>query len=203
MRIERIGENLAVKDNQNRIKHITPYNGIFVHKHPFDSNFVLLSDRSKKSVKDAIKIKVSDVDKVGLHWVRNASRDILMIFLSNLLDDTKSILDTESYLDSHLLMNANADEFPLEYGEISNDPTHVFNSYDTSGAVLLLVDAPDDSFNFRITNGGLWGLWLKEGNEESIMTYTGNVNFQHVIAVGKTVSVSYDINTNLYTIVDI
>jgi hypothetical protein len=203
MRIEKTGDYLVLKDNQNQVKNIVPYKGIFVHKHPVNSNFILLSDRSKKSIKDAIRVRVSDVDKVGAHTVRNASRGVLMLYLSILLDPNKSILDTENYVDGHLLMNANADEFPLEYGEISNEPTHIFNSYDTSGAVLLLLDSPDDSFSFRITNGGLWNMWLKDANEESIISYTGNTGIQQQIAVGKTVNVDYDINTNLYTITDI
>lgn len=203
MRIEKTGDYLVIKDNQKQVRNILPYKGIFVHKHPVDSNFVLLSDRSKKSVKDAIRIKVSDVDKVGTHLVRNANRSVLMIYLSILLDPTKSILDTENYIDGHLIMNANSDEFPLAYGDISSDLTHVFNSYDTSGAVLVIEDSPDDSFSFRITNGGLWSLWLKNADGENIFSYTGNVSTQQSIAVGKTVNVDYDVNTNLYTITDI
>lgn len=203
MRIEKTGDYLTIKDNQNQVKHIVPYKGIFVHKHPVNSNFVLLSDRSKKSVKDAIRIKVSDVDKVGDHWVRNASRGVLMLYLSNLLDPSKSILDTEIYVDGHLIVNANADEFPLAVGEIANEPTHIFNSFDTSGAVLLVLDAPDNSFSFRITNGGLWNAWIKNADEESIFVYKGRTNIQQQISVGRTVQVNYDINTNLYTITDL
>lgn len=203
MRIEKTGDYLVIKDNDNQVKHFAPYKGIFVHKHPVDANFILLSDRSKKSVKDAIRIRVSDVEKVGMHLVRNASRAILLIYLSILLDPTKSILDTHNSVDGHLLMNANADEFPLEYGEISNEPTHIFNAYDTSGAVFLLLDAPDDSFSFRITNGGLWNMWLKDANEESIISYTGNTGIQQQIAVGKTVQIDFDINTGIYTITDL
>lgn len=203
MRIEKTGDYLVIKDNDNQVKHFTPYKGIFVHKHPIDANFILLSDRSKKSVKDAIRVRVSDVEKVGTHLVRNASRAILLIYVSILLDPTKSILDTANSVDGHLLMNANADEFPLEYGEISNEPTHLFNSYDTSGAVFLLLDTPDDNFSFRITNGGLWNMWLKDANEESTISYTGNTGIQQQIAVGKTVSVDFDIDTGIYTITDL
>lgn len=205
MKIEQTGDYLVIKNNRNEIKHLTPVKGIFIHQHPFDNNFILLSDRSKKSVKDAIRIKVSDVEKVGTHLVHNASRAILLIYLSVLLDPTKSLLDTENYANGHLLMNANADEFPLEYGEISNEPTHVFNSYDASGATLLFVEQPDESFSFRITNGGLWGLWIKDADEESLInyTFTGNPAIQQQIPAGRTVQVNYDVETNIYTLTDI
>jgi hypothetical protein len=203
MRIEKTGDYLVIKDNYNQVKHFTPYKGIFVHKHPVDANFILLSDSSKKSVKDSIRIRVSDVEKVGTHLVRNASRAILLIYVSILLDPTKSILDTHNSVDGHLLMNANSDEFPLAYGDISNEPTHVFNSYDASGVVLLLEDTPEDSFSFRITNGGLWNIWLKDANEESIISYTGNLAIQQQIAVGKTVQIDFDIDTGIFTITDL
>jgi hypothetical protein len=203
MRIEKTGDYLVIKDNYNQVKHFTPYKGIFVHKHPVDANFILLSDRSKKSVKDSIRIKVSDVKKVGTHLVHNASRAILLIYVSILLDPTKSILDTHNSVDGHLLMNANSDEFPLAYGDISNEPTHVFNSYDASGVVLLLEDTPDESFSFRITNGGLSNLWLKDISGESIISYTGNTAIQQQISVGKTVRVDFDIDTGIFTITDL
>ncbi len=203
MRIETTGDFLAIKDNQLEVKHLIPKKGIFVHKHPIDNDFILLSDRSKKSIKDAIRVRVSQLDKVGNYLVYNASRAIALIYLSILLDPTKSILNSPNKVDGHWLMNANSDEFPLAYGDISNQPTHIFNSYDASGAVLLLEDAPDDSFSFRITNGSLWHVWLKNVDDENIFVYKGRTDTQQQISVGRTVQVDYDINTNLYTITDL
>lgn len=205
MRIEKTGDYLVIKDNSNQVKHIAPYKGIFVHKHPCDDNFILLSDRSKKSVKDAIRIRVSDVDKVGNHWVRNASRGVLLLYVSILLDPTKSILNTENYVDGHRILNANVSEFPVEYEAIANEPTHVFNSYDAGHATLLFVEQPEESFSFRITNGGLGELWVKDADEESLFNYsfTGSPAIQQQIPTGKTLQVHYDVETNIYTMTDI
>jgi len=205
MRIEKTGDYLVIKDNQNQVKHITPYNGVFIHRHSFDNNFILLSDRSKKSVKDAIRIKVSDVDKVGSHWVRNPSRGILMLYLSMLLDPSKSILDTETSVDNHRLLNTNSSEYQLEYEAISDEPTHIFNSYDAGQTTLLFVGQPEESFSFRITNGGFGELWVKDADEESLFnyTFTGSPAIQQKIPTGKTVQVNYDVETNIYTMTDI
>lgn len=203
MKIETIGDFLAIKDNQNEVKHLVPKNRIFVHKHPIDNGCILFSDRSKKSVKDAIRIRVSDLTKIGLYVVDKPSRAIALIYISILLDPTKSILNTYSTLDGYLLMNGNSDEFPLEYDDISNEPIHVFNSYDLSPAVLLIEGAASKSFTYRITNGALFNATLRNDANGAVFSYLGVVNTEYLIAVGKTIEVDFDINTGIHTITNL
>lgn len=203
MKIERIGDFLALKDNQNEIKHLVPTSRIFLHKHPLKEDYILLSDSSKTSIKDAIHLKSRDVDRVGIRYVDNPSRGILFIYLTILLDKSRAILNTQNSVDGYLLEITSEKTTIVDVDDLIEEPIHFFNSYDAANPVLSIQGLPSENSTFRVTNGGLWGLFLENENQESIFVYKGNKYVRYQVGIGKTIEVSFDKTTGIFTMIDL
>jgi len=176
MKIERIGDFLAIKDNQNQIEYLVPTSRVFLHKHPLKEDYILLSDSSKTSIKDSIQLKATDVDWVGIHYVNKPSRGILFIYLTMLLDENRALIE---------------------------ERIHIFNAYAAANPILSIEGLPSQNTTFRITNGGLWGLFLENENEENIFVYKTKRYTRYQLNIGKTVEVFFDTTTGIFTITDL
>jgi hypothetical protein len=203
MRIERTGDYLVIKDNYKQVKHFTPSKGLFVHKHPTDSNFILFSNTSKVSIKDAIRIDVSSLEKIGEYVVLNPSRAIALIYVSILLDESKSILDLVNYVDGRRLVVLPVENHYVESEELSEEPQHFFCSYDVGWTNFFLSDAPTENVSFLLTCGSLWTVFIKTSNLESVISYKGTLSAQQKINVGQTVKLDFNVETGIYTLTDL
>jgi len=203
MKIERLGNFLALKDNQNEIKHLIPASRIFLHKHPLKEDYILLSDSSKTSIKDAILLKAKDVNRVGIRYVDNPSRGILFIYLTMLLDESRAILNTQNSIDGYLLEMTTEQIYTVDVDDLIEERTHIFNAYDAANPILSIQGLPSENTTFRVTNGGLWGLFLENENQGNIFVYKTKLYTRYQLNIGKTVEVSFDTATGIFTITDI
>jgi hypothetical protein len=203
MKIERIGDFLALKDNQNQIEHLVPMSRVFVHKHPLKEDYILLSDTSKTSIKDSIQLKATDVDRVGIHYVNKPSRGILFIYLTMLLDESRAILNTQNTIDGYLLEMTTEQIHTVDVDDLIEERTHIFNAYDAANPTLSIQGLPSENTTFRITNGGLWGLFLENENQGNIFVHKTKLYTRYQLNIGKTVEVSFDTTTGIFTITDL
>lgn len=203
MKIERLGNFLAIKDNQNELKHLVPFNRIFVHKHPLKKDYLLISDRSKPSIKDAIQIKASDVDRIGKRYINKLHRGILFIYLALFLDESRAFIGTPNSVDGYLVEITDLKTIILDVDDLVEEPVHAFTAYDGQDPTIIVQGLPEQSTTFRITNGGLWGLFLENEEEENAFIYNGNQYTRYQIRFGRTVEVDFDVETGLFTITDI
>jgi len=203
MKIERIGDFLAIKDNQNQIEYLVPTSRVFLHKHPLKEDYILLSDSSKTSIKDSIQLKATDVDWVGIHYVNKPSRGILFIYLTMLLDENRAILKTKNSIDGYLLEMTTEQIYAVDVDDLIEERIHIFNAYAAANPILSIEGLPSQNTTFRITNGGLWGLFLENENEENIFVYKTKRYTRYQLNIGKTVEVFFDTTTGIFTITDL
>lgn len=203
MKIERIGDFLAIKDNLDELKHIVPFYRIFVHKHPLKKDYLLISDRSKPSVKDAIHIKASDVDRIGKRYINKLHRGILFIYLALFLDESRAFIGTPNSVDGYIVEIIDLKTTYLDVDDLVEEPVHTFNAYDGQDPKIIVQGLPEQSTTFRITNGGLWGLFLENEEVENAFIYNGTQYNRYQIRFGRTVEVAFDVETGLFTIIDI
>lgn len=203
MRIELMGDFIALKDYKNELEHILPNRGIFIHNHPLKEDVLLLSDRSKKSVKDAIAIQASQVVQVGQYRPQKPSRAILWLYLSMLLDPSKNLLKTITYVEGHRLEFTTNQEYYIDAEELAEEPRHFFCANEHSHSFFMLEELPSENVRFRMTNGSTWSFFLRDANESNSIKYKGNVAPRQQIETGKTIEVSFDAQTEIYTITDI
>jgi len=202
MKIDQIGDYLALKNKDYQIIHLLPLKGLFIFRHPWKNNHVLLSNRSKKSIKDAIQINTKDLNQIGNRYLVYNDADLTMICLSLLLDPSKAILNSHTFLGDHTLVNLDDSHYIIGASDITDDKLHFVNDRKGSGNILSIEEAPYSDTVFRITNLSLSPLKVQDEQEEAQFMYNGQQNNHQYIYAGKTVEVVFKESTGMYTITD-
>lgn len=205
MRIQKFANNLAIQDDQDQIIHFVPIENLYVHLHPTNNNAVLLSSSSRhQSTKNAITIDANQVDFVG-NLPFASGRQVLLIYLSFLLDDTKSLLQTYLNIDGFDVLHFmnTPSPYALELPDYQNEQYHILNVLPHMNGHFLIEDMPDDNMNFRLTNVSTGYMKLINNNGEDNLIYKGNAATEQSFAPGITVDITYTIDDNTFTITEL
>ena len=205
MRIEKFANNLVIKNNQDQIIHFLPIESLYTHLHPTDSNSILLASSSRhQSTKDAIVIDATQVKFVGT-LPFTSGRQVLLIYLSFLLDDTRSLLQTYLNIDGfdvlHFLNTPSP--YALELPDYQNERYHILNVLPHMNGHFVIEDMPDDNMSFRLTNVSTGYMKLINNNGEDNLVYKGRVAMEQSFAPGITLEITYSVDDNAFTIFEL
>lgn len=201
MRVQKTGNVLILLDSHGEIVHILPAT-IFVQLHPLKDNELLLSNTpSNQDIKEAIKIKVDQVEQIGKYYASNSSRTLVFFLFALLFDSTEDIFNTYVLLDGYTIEQIGVASTSLDAEGTVSDPIHYFATY--AGATLEISDYPSEDAVFRISNPTSSSLVVSDTNTAETLVYNGSTAAQQHITGGKTVEVSFSADNGLFTFTEI